>query len=46
MLGYSLTALKGMEVGQLMPQPAGTLHTKWIKDSEVMLPKNCPPSCR
>jgi PAS domain S-box-containing protein len=30
MLGYKLTALRSKEISQLLPQPYGRLHMKWI----------------
>lgn len=33
MLGYKLSVLRTKDISQLLPQPYGALHLKWIKVS-------------
>ncbi|GAX73194.1 hypothetical protein CEUSTIGMA_g647.t1 [Chlamydomonas eustigma] len=48
MIGYDVTALSGMNISQLMEQPYGYLHQRWLKDQQSVdtARKPTPSGCR
>eukprot|EP00882_Tetradesmus_deserticola_P006573 GHRQ01006917.1.p1 GENE.GHRQ01006917.1~~GHRQ01006917.1.p1 ORF type:complete len:1485 (+),score=562.58 GHRQ01006917.1:723-5177(+) len=46
MLGYQLSVLRTKEISQLLPQPYGALHMKWIPEAANMSARQTPNSCR
>ncbi|WIA28374.1 hypothetical protein OEZ86_010920 [Tetradesmus obliquus] len=46
MLGFKLSVLRTKEISQLLPQPYGRLHMKWITEAGSMSARQTPNSCR